>query len=71
MSDYPELSMQVGDIVTRAGVDRHIIRSLTEDKFSGEFECIVPDYWCSVGEVESNLCRRYSVVEARRNDLPE
>jgi hypothetical protein len=60
---YDHDRFEVGDIVTRGDGDRHRIVSITEDRFSMDVECIKAPHdsmpWCKVGEVESNLCRRY------------
>lgn len=53
-----------GDFVTRDGTDLHRVRNMTADGMCAEFECIKPpaDGWAAVGEVEYNLCRRYTRV---------
>lgn len=55
----------VGDHVTRAGDDVHIVTYLTEDCHSGTFLCIVAplDGWCKEGDIENNLCSRYSKTD--------
>lgn len=54
-----------GDYVTRGGDDVHLVTRLTDDRFGGEFTCVVApaSAWCAVGDVESNLARRYTRVE--------
>lgn len=74
MSERPEILPDwwfvVGDIVTRDGVDEHLILDTFEE---GEKDyapdlilvrCIKapPGFWCRVGEEETNLARRYHLV---------
>ena len=56
-SDFAE-----GDAVTRAGDDVHLVKNMDEDGYCADFECVMApaDGWCKVGDVETNLCRRYS-----------
>ena len=62
--------MKIGDLVTRDGSDVHVVRYVSEDEFSGEFECLVApaSQWCAVNDVENNLCRRYSALNSTENE---
>lgn len=53
-----------GDQVTRDGTDIHVVRNMTSDGMCADFECVraPADGWAAVGEVEYNLCRRYTRV---------
>ena len=53
-----------GDVVTRDGTDHHTVRNMTPDGLCAEFVCIKAPRagWTEVGEVEYNLCRRYTRV---------
>lgn len=53
-----------GDHVTRDGTDVHIVRTMSDCGTCADFECIhaPADGWTAVGEVEYNLCRRYTRV---------
>lgn len=55
---------EVGDIVSRDGTDRHEVIAVPERGQMIEARCIAaPESgWCQVGDVESNLARRYSKV---------
>lgn len=57
---------EVGDIVSRDGTDRHEVIAVSERGQMIEARCIAaPESgWCQVGDVESNLARRYSKVVA-------
>jgi hypothetical protein len=68
-----DLEYEAGDIVTRDGSDRHVIMSIDYDWLNMDVKCIkepkvlppieegdVP--WIRLGEVESNLIRRYQLV---------
>lgn len=53
----------VGDLVTREGTDVHrVIRVLAEDSI--EVECVTPPStgWCSAGDKEINLPRRFAHI---------
>lgn len=58
------INYAVGDCVTRGGDDVQLVTYMSDDRFSGTFECVVApaDGWCAVGDVEENLCRRYTKV---------
>ena len=62
-SEYGQFA--VGDYVTRDGSDVQLVDSLDEDGYCGHFMCVVaPESgWCSVGDLEENLCRRYTRVK--------
>ena len=62
-----------GDTVTRDGTDLHIVRNMTADGMCAEFECIKApaDGWAAVGEVEYNLCRRYTRVRQSGTPAPK
>jgi len=53
-----------GDYVSRDGSDVHLVTEMTADGFAATFICVVAPAsgWCTVGEREFNLCRRYSRV---------
>jgi hypothetical protein len=53
-----------GDHVTRDGTDVHVVRNMTDCGTCADFECIraPAEGWIAVGEVEHNLCRRYSRI---------
>lgn len=55
----------VGDYVTRAGDDVQLVTYMSDDKVSGEYRCVVApgSAWCSVGDMERNLCNRYQRIE--------
>lgn len=61
--------LAVGDYVSRDGTDVHLVQSLDSDAYHGSFVCVVrpSSGWCAVGEVEPNVCRRYSRVDDRCN----
>ena len=60
----PREPFQLYDLVTRDGSDVHVVTYLTEGGFSGDFECLVAPVsgWCNVGDVEHNVCGRYSFL---------
>lgn len=53
---------RVGDIVTRDGSDLQRITAINDARDLIDVECIrAPQSgWCAVGDVESNIARRYS-----------
>jgi hypothetical protein len=53
-----------GDHVTRDGTDVQLVKDMTNDGFSATFVCVQAPAsgWCSIGEEEHNLCRRYERV---------
>ena len=53
----------VGDIVSRAGEDRWRIIGIDYAFKLLELVCIKGSYWCDVGDDESNLIRRYELIE--------
>ena len=59
----PEFSN--GDFVTRDGTDVHQVRNMDDDGFCADFVCVAAPAsgWCSVGDIEVNLCRRYAPVD--------
>jgi hypothetical protein len=61
-SDYGDF--YEGDYVTRDGTDVHFVTNMSLDGHSANFVCVVaPDSgWAKVGEIEPNLCKRYSSV---------
>jgi len=61
-----ELTYRVGDFVTRGGDDLHEVLYLSEDGHSGDFKCVEEpeNGWTKLGEVESNLARRYTFVRS-------
>lgn len=60
----PDDLWQVGDIVTRDGTDEHEILSFHAGRDIFDVKCIKEpsDTWAKVGEIETNLVRRYSFV---------
>jgi len=61
----------VGDIVTRDGTDLHRVIEASEIGDTIVVECTRAPYdgWCEVGELETNLARRYG--PAPDSDVPE
>lgn len=57
----PYSNFAEGDYVSRAGDDVHLVRAMDDDGYCAEFVCVVAPVlgWCSVGDVEYNLCARY------------
>lgn len=59
---------KVGDIVTRDGTDEHVIKDIDYDYMLVGVECTKEpraedgEPWTKLGEYESNLIRRYSLV---------
>jgi hypothetical protein len=43
----------------------HLVQNMSADGMCAEFRCVLPPStgWIGAGEVEYNLCRRYSRVE--------
>ena len=62
-----------GDYVTRDGTDVHRCTNLCDVGDTADFVCIVAPRsgWTTVGEVESNLTRRYSRVKYSPAPRPE
>lgn len=56
------------DYVTRDGTDVQFVVSLDDEGFCGTFRCVQPSEWgwCSVGDEEFNLVRRYERVKDYR-----
>lgn len=56
-----EPKFKVGDLVTRDGTDVQRVLEVDDDYFCIKVECIRAPLsgWCRVGEIESNLSRRY------------
>jgi hypothetical protein len=59
----PEIG--VGDIVTRDGTDKHLVYGINESGDLLDVVCIKEPSspWTHIGETESNLTRRYSLLE--------
>ncbi len=64
-----DIEYEVGDIVTRDGTDEHIIKDIDYDFMLVGVECVKEpstsgknEPWTKIGEYESNLIRRYSLI---------
>ena len=60
--------IEVNDIVSRDGTDRHKVISIDEEWGTMVVECIKEptSKWIKKGERESNLVRRYELVKELR-----
>ena len=61
----------VFDFVTRDGSDIHLVIDVDDDGFTGSFLCVkAPDEkWAKVGDLEMNLCRRYSAIDISTGEV--
>ena len=59
-----EAEFKPGDIVSRDGTDQHLVTKRDPGALIMTVVCTqAPETaWCAVGETETNLCRRYSLV---------
>ena len=69
---HPPLDHSVGDYVTRGGDDVQLVTYISDDGYSGSYTCVVAPQqgWCTVGDEESNLTRRYQRVDYKPEQKP-
>lgn len=60
----PIVEFGIGDIVSRDGTDEHVVTGVNEAGDLIDVKCVKrpTDGWIEVGETESNLTRRYTLV---------